>query len=275
MKNVLGKIFVFALFIMSLVLMTFAIAVYKSNINWQAKAKATQEELKKVQEQANQFKQEKELNEKYVASSEAARDQVIAKFMRAIAEKDTELKELRDKRAEILQSMQEKIAKLESVEQDLTRATQELKDLRATAQSKQEMVDKQVQRSAQLAAQLHEKESFLAIATERKAQLEKQVAQARLLLKQSGLSIDSLPKDRVPTVDGVVVAVVDDAIEVSLGGDDGLQAGHQIEVYRNDEYLGRAIVQSVKPDRATAVILRDYARGIIQRGDKVTTRLKA
>jgi hypothetical protein len=101
------------------------------------------------------------------------------------------------------------------------------------------------------------------------------VAQARLLLKQSGLSLDSLPKDRVPTVDGVVTAVADNSIEVSLGGDDGLQTGHQIEVYRNDEYLGRAVVKSVKPDRAIAVIVREYARGIIQRGDKVTTRLKA
>ena len=107
------------------------------------------------------------------------------------------------------------------------------------------------------------------------AQLEKQVTQARLLLKQNGLSLDSLPKDRVPTMNGVVVAVVDDAIEVSLGFDDGLQTGHQIEVYRNDEYLGRAIVKSVKPDRAVAVLVREYSRGIVQRGDKVTTRLKA
>jgi hypothetical protein len=34
-------------------------------------------------------------------------------------------------------------------------------------------------------------------------------------------------------------------------------------------------VKTVRPDRAVAVILRDYARGIVQRGDKVTTRLKS
>ncbi len=68
-------------------------------------------------------------------------------------------------------------------------------------------VDSQVDRSAELSAQLAESKSFLAIAEERKEQLEKQLVNARLLLKQSGLDIDSLPKDRVPTLDGQVIAV--------------------------------------------------------------------
>jgi hypothetical protein len=275
MKNVLGKIFVFALFVMSLVLMTFAIAVYSSHTNWQARAKKTQEDLDKSKSEALKSKQEAERMAEYVAASEAARDQVIAKFQQALVEKDKELTDLRDKRNGKLEEMQGELMKLASAEEDLTRARDELKQLQEEARKKQELVDQQVQRAAQLAAQLHEKESFLAIANERKTQLEKQVAQARLLLKQSGLSIDSLPKDRVPRVDGVVMAVVDNSIEVSLGGDDGLQAGHEIEVYRNDEYLGRAIVKTVKPDRAVAVLVKEYARGIVQRGDKVTTRLKA
>jgi uncharacterized protein YxjI len=181
----------------------------------------------------------------------------------------------RDAAVKKLAEMQQKISELATVEDDLTQARKEVAELQAEVNDKQQKVDTQVDRAAEIAGQLHEKESFLEIANERRAQLEKQVAQARLLLKQSGLSLDSLPKDRVPTVDGVVTAVADNSIEVSLGGDDGLQTGHQIEVYRNDEYLGRAIVKSVKPDRSIAVIVREYARGIIQRGDKVTTRLKA
>jgi hypothetical protein len=34
-------------------------------------------------------------------------------------------------------------------------------------------------------------------------------------------------------------------------------------------------VKTVKPDRAVAVLMKEYTRGIVQRGDKVTTRLKA
>ena len=275
MKNVLGKIFVFGVFVMSLMLMSFAVAIYSSHVNWQEVAKKKQEDLDKLKAEETSLNQEITRLTANVATSEAARDQVVAKFQQALIEKDKELKTLKDARDDKLTEMQKKIADLATVEADLTRAREEVTKLQAEVRDKQQKVDSQVTRAAEIAGQLHEKESFLEIANERKAQLEKQVAQARLLLKQNGLSLDSLPKDRVPTMNGVVVAVADDAIEVSLGFDDGLQTGHQIEVYRNDEYLGRAIVKSVKPDRAIAVLVREYSRGIVQRGDKVTTRLKA
>jgi hypothetical protein len=275
MKNVLGKIFVFGVFVMSLMLMSFAVAIYSSHVNWQEVAKKKQDDLDKLKAEESSLNQEITRLTANVASSEAARDQVIAKFQQALIEKDQELKKLTEARDEKLTDMQKKIADLATVEADLTRAREEVAKLQAEVRDRQQKVDAQVTRAAEIAGQLHEKESFLEIANERKSQLEKQVAQARLLLKQNGLSLDSLPKDRVPTMNGVVMAVADDAIEVSLGFDDGLQTGHQIEVYRNDEYLGRAIVKSVKPDRAIAVLVREYSRGIVQRGDKVTTRLKA
>lgn len=275
MKNVIGKIFVFAVFIMSLMLMSFAVAIYSSHQNWQEIAEKTKQQLKDLKEEEASLNAEITRLTKNVAASEAARDQVIAKFQQALVEKDQQLKTLKEAGDKKLTEMQEKIAELATVESDLTQARKDVEKLQAEVRERQQKVDTQVTRAAEIAAQLHEKESFLEIANERKSQLEKQVAQARLLLKQNGLSIDSLPKDRVPTIQGVVMAVADDSIEVSLGLDDGLQTGHQIEVYRNDEYLGRAIVKSVKPDRAVAVLVREYSRGIVQRGDKVTTRLKA
>jgi hypothetical protein len=275
MKNVLGKIFVFGVFVMSLMLMSFAVAIYSSHVNWQEVAKKKQEDLEKLKAEESSLNQEITRLTANVASSEAARDQVIAKFQQALIEKDKELKTLKDARDDKLTEMQKKIADLAIVQKDLTRAQEFVKEKRDEIEKMQVKVDEQVTLAAEKAGLLHEKESLLEIANERKSQLEKQVAQARLLLKQNGLSLDNLPKDRVPTMNGVVMAVADDAIEVSLGFDDGLQTGHQIEVYRNDEYLGRAIVKSVKPDRAIAVLVREYSRGIVQRGDKVTTRLKA
>ena len=275
MNNVIGKIFVFGVFVMSLMLMSFAVAIFSSHVNWQNEAKKKGDELKKLKEEEADHKNEIDRLTRNVANSEASRDQVIAKFQQAILEKDKELKKLDGERTEKLAEMQAKIAELANVEADLTDARKKVETLQGDVRVAQQTVDKQVDRSAELAGKLHEKDSFLEIANERKSQLEKQVADARVLLKQSGLSLDNLPKDRVPTISGVVMAVADNSIEVSLGGDDGLQAGHQIEVYRDGEYLGRAVVKSVKPDRAVAVLVREYSRGIVQRGDKVTTRLKA
>ena len=285
--NTIGKIFVFALFIMSLVFMSFAVALYSTHTNWRDEIMRTREQIKAGQQlgykaQLDQAKTDRnnlsaEITklQAEVAASEAARDQVVAKIQTALEEKNKDLEVLR-KEKEARELEREKAqAELAAARLELEAASKVVADLRSEVRTQQDKVDEQVDRAAKIASELHEKESFLEIASERKAQLEKQVANARLLLQQSGLSIDNLPRDAVPKIDGVVTNVIDDSIEISLGGDDGLQMGHELDVYRNDQYLGRVRVVSIKPDKAVAVVIREFVRGVIQRGDKVATRLRA
>jgi hypothetical protein len=285
--NTIGKIFVFALFIMSLVFMSFAVALYSTHTNWRDEIMRTREQIKAGQQlgykaQLDQAKTDRnnlssEITklQAEVAASEAARDQVVAKIQTALEEKNKDLEVLR-KEKEARELEREKAqAELAAARLELEAASKVVAELRSEVRTQQDKVDEQVDRAAKIASELHEKESFLEIASERKAQLEKQVANARLLLQQSGLSIDNLPRDAVPKIDGVVTNVIDDSIELSLGGDDGLQMGHELDVYRNDQYLGRVRVVSIKPDKAVAVVIREFVRGVIQRGDKVATRLRA
>jgi len=285
--NTIGKIFVFALFIMSLVFMSFAVALYSTHTNWRDEIMRTREQIKAGQQlgykaQLDQAKTDRnnlsaEITklQAEVAASEAARDQVVAKIQTALEEKNKDLEVLR-KEKEARELEREKAqAELAAARLELEAASKVVADLRSEVRTQQDKVDEQVDRAAKIASELHEKESFLEIASERKAQLEKQVANARLLLQQSGLSIDNLPRDAVPKIDGVVTNVIDDSIELSLGGDDGLQMGHELDVYRNDQYLGGVRVVSIKPDKAVAVVIREFVRGVIQRGDKVATRLRA
>jgi hypothetical protein len=284
--NYLGKIFVFAVFIMSLVLMTFAGAVFLSHTNWQDEIERLPEQCKGGQRPgykhllAEATKERQNLEEEItrltqrVAESEQARDQVVAKLQSALSQKSGELEDLRKKKDEYEQKRAENIAEVGRAQEALNQASAMVEQLREEVRKQQKTVDERVETSAKLSAQLEESKALLAVANERREQLEKQVANARILLKQSGLTLDSLPKDRVPTLDGDVTAVADNAIELSLGADDGLQVGHAVEVYRSGEYIGRAVVRLVKPDRAVAELVKEFTRGIVQRGDKVTTRLK-
>lgn len=61
-------------------------------------------------------------------------------------------------------------------------------------------------------------------------------------------------------------------VEVDRGSDDGLRVGHSLEVYRGGSYLGRITVRRVYPDRSVAEIDREFRKGPIQRGDRVSTR---
>jgi septal ring factor EnvC (AmiA/AmiB activator) len=285
--NLIGKIFVFAVFVMSLVFMSFAAAIYSSHTNWREEIERTADQVQPGKQlgykyQLEELKKEREslqteitsLQEK-VSVSEAARDQVVAKLQYALNEKSGELDKLREQEKERENDRKQSMDEMTAAREELKTATAEVEKLREGVRQQQAKVDEQVDRAAKLAADLYEKESFLEIANERKAQLEKQVANARLLLQQSGLSIDSPPKDRVPAIDGLVTAVADDSVELSLGGDDGVQMGHELEVFRDGQYLGRVRVVSVKPDKAIAIVIKQFSRGIIQRGDRVATRLKA
>jgi hypothetical protein len=284
--NIIGKIFLFAVFIMSLVLMTFAGAIYFSHVDWKAEVERRPEAClpgqlpgykhQLEQAEAERTKLESQINrlQQQVAESEQARDQVVAKLQSAIVQKDKELTTLKEEKEKREEDQRQKVALLEKTTKDLEEARVQVDELTKKVAEQQAKVDSQVDRSAELSAQLAESKSFLTIAEERKAQLEKQLVNARLLLKQSGLDIDSLPKDRVPELDGQVIAVAAGAIEVSLGSDDGLQLEHVLEIYRGGEYVGRAVVTSVGSDRAVARLVKAYARGIAQQGDRVTTRVK-
>lgn len=285
--NIIGKIFVFAVFVMSLVFMSFAVALYSTHTNWRDEITRTADQVQAnkplgYKAQLEQAKKEREaltqqidLLTRQVAESEAERDQVVAKIQTALEQKDKELQDLR-KSKDVREDERHKAqAELVTARAELDKAAKAVDDLRAEVREMHAKVDGQVDRATKLASELHEKESFLEIANERKTQLEKQVANARLLLKQYGLAIESLPRDHVPSIDGVVSAVADDSVEVTLGGDDGVQMGHFLEVWRDDQYLGRVVVISVKSDRAVGRIVPEFRRGVIQPGDRVATRLKA
>ncbi len=271
--NTIGKIFVFAVLIMSVVFMSFAVAIFSSHTNWKKESEDLQKELAKVTDE----RQQKEaaitkLNEDLAAST-AARDKVVAALQAALVEKNNELADLRKKRDVQLGKLDEDIAELTKAKQERDEAEKLIAKLRDEIKELQQDLKGMVNRGAELAAKLHQSESELAMASERKEQLEQQVSDARQMLQQNGLSLQR-PKNIIPVVDGVVTAVSDNLVEVSIGSDDGLQKGHELEVFRADQYLGRLKVVSVTPDRAVVRIMKDYARGIVQRGDRVATKLK-
>ena len=271
--DTLGKIFVFAVMVMSVVFMSFAIAIFSSHTNWQKESERLQTELE--QAVAERAAKESELTTliDQNAASEKDQEQVVKKLETALQQKDIELAGLKKQLEQDLSKLDKDIAELSEAKDERDAADELVGKLREEIHGLQDKLKKSVNDGASLASELHQSESELAMTTERKKQLEEQVANAREVLQQNGLSLKR-PEIVIPVVGGVVTAIANDLAEVSIGSDDGLQAGHELEVFRADEYLGRLRVVSVKPDRAVVRVLKDFARGIVQRGDRVATRLK-
>ena len=271
--DTLGKIFVFAVMVMSVVFMSFAIAIFSSHTNWQKESERLQTELEQVTAEREAKESELTTLIDQNAASKKDQEQVVKKLETALQQKDAELASLKKKREVELSNLDKDIAELSEAKDERDAADELVGKLREEINGLQSKLKKSVNDGASLAAELHQSESELAMATERKKQLEQQVANARVVLQQNGLSL-TRPETVIPVVGGVITAVANDLAEVSIGSDDGLQAGHELEVVRADEYLGRLRVVSVKPDRAVVRVLKDFARGIVQQGDRVATRLK-
>ena len=271
--DTLGKIFVFAVMVMSVVFMSFAIAIFSSHTNWQEESERLQTELEQVTAEREAKESELTTLIDQNAASKKDQEQVVKKLETALQQKDAELASLKKKREVELSNLDKDIAELSEAKDERDAADELVGKLREEINGLQSKLKKSVNDGASLAAELHQSESELAMATERKKQLEQQVANARVVLQQNGLSL-TRPETVIPVVGGVITAVANDLAEVSIGSDDGLQAGHELEVFRADEYLGRLRVVSVKPDRAVVRVLKDFARGIVQQGDRVATRLK-
>jgi len=86
-----------------------------------------------------------------------------------------------------------------------------------------------------------------------------------------------------PIVEGIVRKVNDRdrRVEIDIGSDDGLIAGHELVVYRSDrprqttwevEFLGRIRVLGTNPDQSDAKVIELFEGKKIKEGDRVSTR---
>jgi hypothetical protein len=109
---------------------------------------------------------------------------------------------------------------------------------------------------------------------ERHTQLLAEISRYKRVMDKLGvnpnMSVEGIP----PELDGIVTAVgTKNLIEVSLGSDDGLKKGHRLEVFRDNTYLGHAVVLKTDPDRSVAQIDEKSQRGLIKVQDRVATKL--
>ncbi len=273
--NFIGKIFVVLIFAMSLVFMSFAVAVYGTHQNWKEKAAAEAQRVQNLQTTLAEREAEKAKLEKELAAEQESRKNALAKLETERNELATQRDELTKQRDALLVKDKEAVAALDTAQQNLARLTKEVDGLRGEIRLTQDQRDKDFERTVELTDQIHQAKGEVRRLEERRIQLAAQLASANLVLDRHGLhkdmSVDGLP----PQLRGKVLAINrDNMLEISLGSDDGLHSGHTLEIFRGSKYLGRMEVLHATSDRAVGRIIPGYKKGIIQKDDDVATRFK-
>lgn len=282
--TLLGKVFTVLIFIMSVLFMGFAIAVFATHTNWKmlvTNPTATEkyplglvQRLQAQQETNTNLRTELDKLRNQLAQEQAARRSAIGALETKLAESQ---QRLGDKEAELraLQSAEgEAAAALKTAQTTVEALRNEVKGLREEIRVTQADRDSQFQKVVQLTDQLHAATGVERNLKERQLQLIQEVADYKRVLDAHGLKRGMDTSGIAPPLDGIVTAVGEKAlIEVSLGADDGLRVGHRLEVFRDNAYLGYAIVLKTEPDRAVAQVDEKSQRGRVEVRDRVATRL--
>jgi hypothetical protein len=283
--NFLGKILVFLIFIMSVVFMTFAVAVYGTHVNWrevvERKEASPGKPLGLKLQLSNKQSQIEDL-EKQIQNLESDKNKQIADKADAIVKLNDQREVLEKENALLIKERDElskkehaAVAALDASTKNLEKLATEVKVLRDEIRKTQQDRDVQFASVVKLTDQIHKAEGDLAVLQERNKQLAGTVAHARQLLSLYNKDVTSPLSDEPPTLHGKVLAINDEKmIEVSIGSDDGLKVNHTLEVFRGSKYIGRVVILTTSPDKSVAKILPEYTKTSIQKGDDVATRLK-
>jgi chromosome segregation ATPase len=273
--NLIGKIFVVLIFVMSLVFMSFAVAVYGTHQNWKKKAEDLTTQLADARKNLQFREEEKAKLEENIAKEAIAKREALAKLETEKAELQRQRDDMSKMRDELVAKDKTNVAALDSAQQNLKKLTAEVEGLRGEIREAQADRDKHFEQVVKLTDQIHQAQGDLKRLDERNLQLAAQVAASGKVLAAHGLTKDT-PVDGIPpAIRGKVLAInQDNMIEVSLGSDDGLRAGHTLEIFRASNYLGRLQVLRTETDRAVGKILPGFKKAAIQKGDDVATRFK-
>ncbi|HVW01802.1 MAG TPA: hypothetical protein VHB77_15730 [Planctomycetaceae bacterium] len=281
-----GKVLSVVQLVFSICLMMFAGAVASVQTNWKKQAETYKASLDKKNGEYSTLEQnfKKYQDDMQVAlNKETANAQTLqANNANLTAQVDSLTQQLDSFKATATQKGE--IASI-SAEDDLERRREALA-LRELYKVAIEKKDELMREKSKL-----EDEKF-----EQNVQIERQQAEYIAQLKENKRLTDLLiakgvnPNERIydavatppaETVTGKVLAVTKskegtEYIEISVGSDDGLVKGHQLYVYHTGDkpkYLGKIQLVFTQPDKAVGIVLDKTKNGIIEKGDRVSTKL--
>lgn len=273
--NLFGKILTILVLIMSIVFMSFTMMTYATHRNWRDAHRKVTTQLNGVQDQMKQKQIEVDRVGALLTAERAARSKALA----SLEQKSNDLNQLLAAEEAKSQSLQTNARLSEQTAQtaqtEMERLKNEVNALREDLKLAQQATNDKLRLASVLQDKLNQTEGQLKRVTERREVMRTQLSRAKLVLDRNGLDENS-PIDNIPPeLDGVVTAVRDtNLIEVSLGSDEGIQAGHKLDIYRQDgSYIGRVEVTDTVSDRAVARIVPEYRQGVIRIGDRVATQL--
>lgn len=272
--NTLGKILVMLVFVMSIFFMAFSFMVFMTQTNWKNKAAEAAADLSDARSNNARLQTEITQLQTQRKAENAARTSAIALLEANLADSETQIESMRQQLTELRAKEQQQGAQVTGSLATLQAERQKVESLREIVKAAQADRDEMFADVVDLKNQVLELEATRQRLAASEAALLDQVSRQQAVLRAFDLDENQDIAGVPPKRDGKVREVDPRSkyVVVTLGSDDGMQKGHQLDVNRGEKYLGRLELIKTEKDRSIGVILDDYRKGAIRSGDDVRTK---
>ncbi len=278
--TLVGKIMIVLILVMSILFMGFALAVYSTHQNWRQLVEGPNG----LRVQNRKLSQEKEQLENAVTEAKnklaferAARREVVANLETRANEKNQQLLTREQQYSDLQAQHREALETLSVTQANMQRLKDEVETLRDVNRTARQERNEAFMLSKQLTDELNQGEGNLRRLKRRYEELLQTVGRQALVLDRHDLDEFTPVDDIAPLVEGQVTAIRDGLIEVSIGADEGLQKGHELQIYRINgsvgSYLASIEIINTSTDRAVGRVVPGTREGIIRKGDRVATKI--
>jgi predicted nucleic acid-binding Zn-ribbon protein len=275
----LGQIFTLLLLILSVAFFVASVAVNASHKDLRSQVGDFQTRQKQLETTIDELKKASEINKTQLAQEQVARRVSLAALQTQLdTERDknqqanTQLNDLNSKNTQATQSLAQTLAELKRITSENDILKQEIDKIITDRNAQRRTVIRLTDELNGLASKRTDLQSEVESLRDQSTRFQAMAETRAAALAAAGIT----DPDDVPPSDlkGVVLAVgSDQSVEVSIGRDDGIREGHNLDVYRNGSYLGRIQIRTVADDKAVGKIIPAFRKGFIQAGDKVSAKV--
>jgi len=285
--TLVGKIFTVLIFVMSVVFMSFTVAVYATHQNWRdivmngdGATLSLVEQIEQKTKIIRDLGDQKGRLEAELKAQTKAYDQVRSKLESEFERLTANHESLVARQAELLKSQREAVAALDAAHQTLESLRKENGTLTVNIDVAEKAKDAALKEAVRLTEVNHAVLAELERVKKRQVEIAQDLLKTREVLMIHGLKGDPRAyQDVAPIIDALVLAVPrQDLIEISVGEDDGLRQGHKLEVVRvqggRKLYVGRIEVVRTDYDKSVCKIDPKYQQSPVQVNDRVVSRIE-
>lgn len=278
-----GKILVILIMAFSLLFLGVSTVVFTTATNWKDKSSKQADEIKKVSGQLNDAKAKAAAAEGELKKAQDEHGSQIKERETRLAALDKSIKEAQDEmtQARLVLETAQKNAQVALAE--ATARKSEIDVLLETLTKAQTQANQFSTQNIELTDQIRILQREKATAEQNAKDLRDYSGRLTAWARKKGIPLDNIagfdPKSVAPPVEGKVMELNATArtLEISIGSNDGLNAGQELYVYRiqpRAEYIGKVKIVSVEPNLAVAEVIGNTVNGKkVQEGDVVSSTL--